>query len=185
MALAALARLTGDAGAFSLAKAASGKPIVLQGGAPAPYYVSWSHSGAYLAVAATTAGPIGIDIEIGRPDRDIEGIAEWAFGPREVHRVRQEGPAGFYRIWTLREAMAKANGTGLIEVADRHDRVAEGPTDGFWCADGWHLLHQAMAPNQHLALAVRAPLATGAVWTRFTAGPDGDPVWSSSAPLPR
>ena len=185
LATAALTKAVGQVGTWRLAKESTGKPFVLEGDVAASCHVSWSHSGAYLAAAATSAGPVGIDIETVRRDRNIAGIAECAFGPMELKRFRQEGEAGFYRVWTLREAIAKANGTGLAEVTDRHDRVADGPASGTWRVNDWHLLHQVILPHLHLAIAVRAPLKADAAWNRFTAGPDGDPAWTSSAPLPR
>ena len=50
-------------------------------------------------------------------------MAEATFGPLETQRVGRTGERGFYRIWTVREAMGKATGEGLRLVADRLDRA--------------------------------------------------------------
>src|SRR5262249_36616063 len=71
--------------------------------------VSLSHSGGWVACAISDAGPVGIDIEVHRPHRNLHGIAAAAFGPGEQTQVATDGAAGFYRIWTLKEAMAKAS----------------------------------------------------------------------------
>jgi phosphopantetheinyl transferase len=120
-----------------------------------PIFISMSHCGAKLACTATMIGPIGIDIERARPGRDLAGIGEAAFGPAERLRCAQEGAAGFYRVWTLREAMAKALGVGLAMVGDRVDRVAEGPDEGGWQWQDWHLAHFRLPAAMHLALAVQ------------------------------
>src|SRR5262245_39289846 len=64
--------------------------------------VSLSHSGGWVACAISDAGPLGIDIEVHRSDRNFCGIAAAAFGPGEQSQVANEGAAGFYRIWTLK-----------------------------------------------------------------------------------
>ncbi|MBI2255702.1 MAG: 4'-phosphopantetheinyl transferase superfamily protein [Proteobacteria bacterium] len=150
---------------FEIAAEASGKPVVT--GHP-EIFISISHSQASLACAATQIGPIGIDLEIARPHRDLAGIAAFAFGPREQIRIAQEGADGFYRIWTLREAIAKANGIGLIEAADRRDRVESGPVTGDWRWQDWHLTHRILAPGRHLAIAVHAPAVEIIDWRRVT-----------------
>lgn len=100
---------------------------------------------------------MGIDIESHNALRDIDAIAEAAFGPGEREAVRREGPAAFYRIWTIREAVAKATGEGMVSVTDRHDRVPPGMPVGMMVAvnDGWLLGYQRIAENISWALALR------------------------------
>jgi hypothetical protein len=65
----------------------------------------------------------------------------------------------------LREAMAKAQGTGLVAAADRRDRVPGGAHDGFRQLsigpESWQILQQTLAPDFSLAVALRE--AVGAV----------------------
>lgn len=157
--------------AFRIATEASGRPILeREDGRKASVWISLSHSGPHLAVAATNVGPIGIDIERPRLGRNLDGIAEAAFGEEERRRYAEEGPPGFYRIWTLREAMAKAVGAGITMVGDRVDRAALGPDTGDWRWRDWHLAHYRPGPNLSLALAVQVvePDLADIAWRRVT-----------------
>lgn len=154
---------------YCIATEASGRPLAVpRQGSDKEVFVSLSHSGTWLAGAATALGPVGIDVEVMRPERDLEGIADIAFGPAERRRYARDGRCGFYRIWTLREAIAKAHGTGLDMAADGRDRVSDGPDEGTWQWQSGHLAHWRQAPNLALALALwpSTPLADIA-WTRF------------------
>lgn len=150
---------------FHISHEPGGKPYVT---GHSEIFISLSHSRTSLACAATLLGPVGIDIEIVRPHRDLAGIAAFAFGPNERIRSGSSGADGFYRIWTLREAMAKAEGIGLARAADRQDRVDSGPDTGDWRWQDWHLSHRILAPGKHLALAAQAPAADGVEWRYFT-----------------
>ena len=61
-------------------------------------------------------------------------IASYAFGPQEQRVVKSDGPRAFYRIWTLREAFAKARGLGFSILADGRDYFPEAPDSGIWQA---------------------------------------------------
>ena len=167
----AISRVVGQkAPRYRIIAADTGRPIVI---ADHPgterteeeIFVSLSHTGNWLAGAATAVGPIGIDIELMRAGRDLSGIADIAFGPEERRRASREGASGFYRIWTLREAIAKAHGTGLAMVADGHDRVHDGPNEGIWRRDSAQLAHWHLSAGRALALAV------------FPSSPQPDIVW--------
>lgn len=150
---------------FEIAHAANGRPIV--SGHP-EVFISITHSQTSLACVVSLIGPAGIDLEVPRPHRDLAGIAAFAFGPKERARADAEGPDGFYRIWTLREAIAKADGSGLAQAADRQDRVDFGPMTGDWHWQGWHLTHRLPAPGKHLAIAVLAPSVARVDWRYIT-----------------
>ena len=118
--------------------------------------ISLSFSG-WVAVP-NDVGPVGIDVEVHRPRRNFDRLAAAAFGPEEQCLVTADGAPGFYRIWTLKEAMAKASGTGLAEVADRTDRAAGGPKEGAWRANVGTTpcaAHATPVPSVILALAKR------------------------------
>jgi 4'-phosphopantetheinyl transferase len=139
----------------------SGRPIVQSASCDHVPSISLSHSGGWVAVAASDAGAIGIDIEVHRPHRNFNAIAAAAFGPEEQWLVSAGGAAGFYRIWTLKEAMAKASGEGIAMVADRTDRVANSPKEGVWRvsigATPWLLAHARPVSGLSLAVAIRGP----------------------------
>jgi 4'-phosphopantetheinyl transferase len=100
--------------------------------------ISVSHSGnvGVIAIAGDdqvgAAARLGVDIERVDPDVDAVGLAHTAFAPEEIAELRRlDAVAGddvaghdvmghdaartelFYRLWTHREAVAKALGIGL------------------------------------------------------------------------
>jgi phosphopantetheinyl transferase len=96
--------------------------------------VSIAHSGELVVCAITDLGSIGIDVEYFAPQRRIVDIAETTFGPNERAAVSRGGAAAFYKIWTLREAMAKATGLGLVTMAAETDLFAAAPSGKAWSA---------------------------------------------------
>ncbi|WP_459859257.1 4'-phosphopantetheinyl transferase family protein [Dongia sp. agr-C8] len=145
--------------AWRFSKGRSGAPVAAhRSGQPAPA-ISLSHSGPWVAIAATFAGAIGVDVEQARGGRDLGGIAERAFGRQEREAVGRFGSPRFYAIWTLREAIAKATGKGLEMAADRRDRVPDGPTGSArWMRMDdvdWWLMHESPAPEVSFGLAFR------------------------------
>jgi len=98
-----------------------GKPFALVDGRPAPLGFNVSHSAPHGLIALTPAGSpgrrIGVDAEVRRPDRNFDGIAQRVYGPGEraaLAAARGEDRVRlFYRLWTLKEAIIKALGTGF------------------------------------------------------------------------
>jgi 4'-phosphopantetheinyl transferase len=148
-------------GCWKIESEPSGRPMIAANGPSATLPISLSHSRGWVACAASQQGQIGVDIESARAGRDWRCIAASAFGPKEHQRVNADGECAFYRIWTLREAIAKACGMGLGMAADGTDRVHEGPAQGSWTvnADGrsWLLHHARPKPNLFLSLAFSTP----------------------------
>jgi len=91
-----------------------GKPEL---GGSARLHFNLSHSGPLLAVALSTAGPVGVDVEVVEPLRDMERVAARVFSEEEWRPAGALGDAArlryFYRLWTLKEAVLKYLGTGL------------------------------------------------------------------------
>lgn len=112
--------------------AAAGKPFVA---APAGSGIEFNYSDsgdlALVAVMAGDADPrsggtrvtLGVDVEAYRPMSDMAGIAERFFAAEERESLfalpEAERVAGFYRLWTRKEAYIKAIGTGLGQALDR------------------------------------------------------------------
>jgi phosphopantetheinyl transferase len=148
-----------------------GKPVAR---GPFARHVSIAHSRDMVAAAASVVGPIGIDIEYRNPARDLDRLAQAAYGAGECGAVAACGIAAFYRIWTVREAISKATGDGMALVTDRTDRVPLAMTDGSFVAAGgeWLLAHDVIAPDFSLALAahVAAPQDRRAVLAQSLAG---------------
>lgn len=153
-----LESLTGIGGReWSFTRGANGKPFAVHpSGIPAPE-ISISHSGSVVTAAATRQGRLGIDVELHRSGRRFGEIAEYAFGPEEAGEAATS-EQDFYRIWTLREAMAKATGAGLTQVTDGKDTVHGAPAFGAWeigdASHRWRLAHVEAAPGYSLAIAL-------------------------------
>lgn len=76
-----------------------------------------SHSADFLAVAVTERGRVGVDVELVRPIKRSDRVAARRFAPAEQAWIATAGPdqrdAAFLRVWTCKEAFAKALGDGL------------------------------------------------------------------------
>ena len=98
-----------------------GKPFALVDGEAASTSFNLSHSAGHGLIAFAARGRpgnrIGVDAEVRRPDRDFDGIGERVFGAEEraaLSAARGEDKVRlFYRLWTLKEALIKALGTGF------------------------------------------------------------------------
>lgn len=105
--------------ALVIASGPFGKPYLSENGEPHPLKFSLAHAGNFLALAWSYAGEVGIDVEIPRPRlaRDLDGLIAHVLNDAEGKRLRRLAPAAreaaFYRLWTRKEALAKAAGTGF------------------------------------------------------------------------
>lgn len=165
-------RLLAEAGAGLLAvdpaqvvvsREPSGQPAV-RTAAGARAWVSLSYGPGALAVAASLAGPIGIDLE-GAARPEVSRLAGRWFDPAEADWLRgrpaAEQPRDFLLLWTAKEALGKALGTGL-RGSGLQRRVPLPPvTDGRFhpVADGLWLAHPAPRPGRLLAVAAGVPVS--------------------------
>lgn len=110
-----------------------------------------SHSGELALYGFSTDAEIGVDIERVRTMGDMEEMAcmifshaEWRFW---MTLPVSERPAAFFDCWTKKEAILKANGTGLA-CGMKSLTVLTGADNGidtssvdlltsFWAQDGW------------------------------------------------
>jgi len=72
---------------------------------------SVSHSGEIVAVAITSAGPVGVDVEAVR-SIDFAAMTDRVCTPGERNHVH--AAADFFIFWTRKEAVLKATGEGLL-----------------------------------------------------------------------
>ncbi len=98
-----------------------GKPELAGDASSLHFSLSHSHSIAVLAVAHGL--PLGVDIEEVRPiEREV---ATTHFSASELSQLNQltgdEWLGGFYRCWTCKEAILKAEGVGLHRALDSFD----------------------------------------------------------------
>lgn len=140
----------------SILRDPDGRPVLELRAGERPPAISIAHSGGFVAVAHGFVPALGLDIERGARERDIRGITELAFGPAERRQVAQGEREAFYRIWTGREALAKATGRALAQVTDRRDYFADVMSEGLSHPDvdgeGWTVAHGR--PSHDLFLAV-------------------------------
>ena len=104
-----------DALAFDTLK--RGKPFALVGGVRAPVSFNVSHGGRHGLIALAAAGRLGVDVEERDARRDLDGIAQTVFTPAEQAELAQASGAQkvqlFFHLWTMKEALIKALGTGF------------------------------------------------------------------------
>ncbi|MEV7659794.1 4'-phosphopantetheinyl transferase superfamily protein [Streptomyces anulatus] len=130
---------------------AHGRPAIRdpdQGGEPPEF--SMSHSGDHVAIAVAEA-TIGIDIESWPTPESVAGYLpflhpkeqQWLGGRPEDELVRD-----FARLWTRKEAMAKATGQGMAAVMNRLDLTGQ-PL-------GWRVRQLLAPPGYEASFAVPA-----------------------------
>ena len=94
-----------------------GKPFARVDGKPSAASFNISHSGRHGLIGFAERPGFGVDLEVRAPGRDFDGIGRSVYGPRE--RLALSAAAGrekanlFYRLWSLKEALIKALGTGF------------------------------------------------------------------------
>ena len=120
-------------------------------------------SGPMAIVAVSEGREVGIDIERIRPDIDIAGPARMCFTEREIAalaRVPQaDRVAAFFSCWTRKEALLKAQGTGLMRPPDevevglgRYEPQNTGRPDSD--TEGWFVAALDLGANYAGAVAV-------------------------------
>ncbi|MGP3926004.1 4'-phosphopantetheinyl transferase family protein [Streptomyces sp. 8N616] len=97
-----------------LARDGQGRPVLPD---EPGVHISLAHTTGCCAVAVSTAGPVGVDVEWVRPVSLPDGLAGRILGPAELEEWdRVAGPdraRWLLRRWTWKEALLKAEGTGL------------------------------------------------------------------------
>lgn len=151
-------------------RGAHGKPSLAPGRRPALGF-NVSHSGGWFVVAVAVGMEPGVDVERIRPRRSLSGLARRFFSRAEQEEVAADPdpPRSFYRIWTRKEAVIKADGRGVAIGLDRFDVNAGEPPallEARWAGAApdetahWSLHSLEAAPGYEAALAVRSPTAT-------------------------
>jgi 4'-phosphopantetheinyl transferase len=97
----------------------AGKPFIKEGIA-----FNLSHSASSVVVAlveSTDKGAVGVDIECFRQMDDLESMIEMVCHPDEMQQldICDDRSKGFFKLWTAKEALLKACGSGLIDDLNR------------------------------------------------------------------
>ena len=145
-----------------------GKPVAKVNGRQVNTGFNVSHSGLHGLIAIAERECVGIDVEERFPQRDFEGIGTLVYGPLErrlLASVAERDKAHlFYRLWSMKEALIKALGTGFslspseFEVPES---MLHGALSGLFRfphlpSQTWRLLDLA-EPRFAAALAYRLP----------------------------
>jgi 4'-phosphopantetheinyl transferase len=89
---------------------------------------SISHSGQWVACAAGKQGPLGLDIEVLDPARDVAALAGQAFDADELAwwQARPHGTRrrDFYELWCAKEARSKRQGGEGECIKLAHEELA-------------------------------------------------------------
>jgi 4'-phosphopantetheinyl transferase len=119
---------------------------------------SVSHSGDRALFAFVREVSVGVDLEAIRPLADLAGMVKTCLSPSEQQRFgalpTDQRLASFFRIWTRKEALSKAIGTGLLDT--RLDLDALDPK--------WQIVDVDVGPGFSAALAVQHPELRAEHW---------------------
>ena len=99
------------------------KPNLVPAAGMPRVFFNVSHSGDYAVIAVCDSAEVGIDIEQIRPDCPIDQLARRYYAAAEFEWLRNlpedKKLQGFYRLWTIKEAVLKCAGFGLSVPTQR------------------------------------------------------------------
>ena len=130
-----------------------GKPFAKVNGTPSPLSFNVSHSGSNGLIGFAQHDGLGVDLEERAPGRNFDGIGSSVYGPDEQRALtaakgRRKADL-FYRLWSLKEALIKALGTGFSLNPSRFEipapmlggarssvfRFPHAPSESWWLMD--------------------------------------------------
>ncbi|MCG8469130.1 MAG: 4'-phosphopantetheinyl transferase superfamily protein [Gemmatimonadetes bacterium] len=117
-----------------------GKPRLADARAEPALRFNLTHSADLALCIVGTDGAVGIDVERVASVRNLDRLAERHFSESELAEwtdlSSEDRQAGFYRVWTRKEALLKAAGLGLSRPLERVDSIG-GRLDGarYWLRD--------------------------------------------------
>ncbi len=124
-------------GELSFREGEHGKPFAEVNGRPAALSFSVSHSGQYGLIAHAPRGRLGVDVEQLVPKRHLNSLIHAVMGPDEQRELGEMAePARlhqFFRLWTCKEALVKALGTGFstdISSFQAPPNIRQGEVEG-------------------------------------------------------
>ena len=122
----------------------NGKPSLAAG---APLRFNLAHSRGVALVALAIGREVGVDLEALDPRTEIEAVAARFFSPPECRALLALSPelqrAGFFHVWSQKEAYLKGRGDGVARGLAHFDVTAD-PTAGA------ELLVDRRDPEAHL-----------------------------------
>jgi 4'-phosphopantetheinyl transferase len=141
-----------------------GKPVLLHPDA-ASLAFNVSHTDGVTLLAFASNGHIGVDVEQSIDGMEVADVGREIFSSSEETELASAGPdsmATFFRLWTRKEALLKALGTGLIHQPKSYATATDPRRgEGCWLASyngvalsGWTCRDLALGPRIRGALAV-------------------------------
>ena len=110
-------RLECDASELAIEPGEFGKPFALVRSGPAEISFNVSHSGRHGLIAVAREGRLGVDVEELVKPRGLDILIGATLTPGEqadlLTMKQTERTRDFFRLWTIKEALVKARGTGL------------------------------------------------------------------------
>lgn len=123
---------------------------------------NWSHSGQHAAIAVACGVQVGIDIESRRRRPRMLELARRYFAPAESDALElldpQRQETAFWALWTGKEAVLKATGSGIshglhrISFLPRLNNCPLDTVDGRPATD-WQLRRPELDPGYSTAIA--------------------------------
>ena len=146
----------------------SGRPCLAEGQTSRSVDFNLAHTKGYVVCAVTEGAAVGTDVEPLSRASQLRRVAPRFLAEAESLALARLAPdlqdAGLVRLWTLKEAYAKALGAGLTmpftAVAFSISEHREPPSIRCETAPGWHFHTLAAPPGYAVAIALRAPGAT-------------------------
>jgi 4'-phosphopantetheinyl transferase len=107
---------------------------------PRRLHFNMSHSGELALYALSTAGEVGVDVEVAGRPLDVLAVAARAFGPAEARRLQQLNPVTreqeLLLAWVRHEAELKCRGTGIGGAgAEGAEETEEEMGEKVWIAE--------------------------------------------------
>ena len=149
-----------------------GKPVLLDGESePHALRFNLSHSHGRMLVAVANAQDVGVDLERVRGNLQVLKLAQRFYAETEFERINTLPPCDqaqyFYRLWVAKEAVLKAQGTGLSSL--QHHAILGSPLSSRASVRllqdaaptcGWTVQWLSCGPDWHAALC-----AYGNAWS--------------------
>lgn len=143
-----------------------GKPFLLLPNGTTPPHFSLAHSRGLVACVVSSDGAVGIDVEPVDAAIDVDHIASRFFSAEESDALQRypitERPSRFCELWTLKEALFKAVGTGLssglnaVTFRVERDRISFATRTPSFTEVPWGFALMDVGGTHKLALAVDA-----------------------------
>lgn len=103
---------------LSFEAAPHGKPFARLEHEPAPVSFNVSHGGRHGLIALARRGRVGVDVEERSEHRSFDLLVDATLGPGERAVLAACDGSDrlhlFFRLWTMKEALLKAHGAGLL-----------------------------------------------------------------------